>query len=175
MQLDGLNVPETLSSAFRFPAAHPAAGAIAGSSEAGAPGTARGRLEYRLSLFQGVRGVEARSGLLWAGRVVQAGRHDADRVDPPRWRALHHQLPQADVILAEAGYHLAQGRFTPFVQYSNRNLDIDSTPDQDAFPVGLACWLEGHARNLKASIGQQHTIGQSHRLQGLVQLQIFSY
>jgi hypothetical protein len=184
------------------------------------------KLEYRLALFQGVRGVEARNGFRGAGRVVYypygadtgffyggtwqgtrkllgvGGSFDVQKdykaggvdliYERPLvggsqgvttqigWTRLDGgdfitTLPKQDVFLVEAGYHLAKGRFTPFVQYSNRNFDIDSTPDQDAFQVGLAWWLKGHARNLKASIGEQHTSGQPHRLQGLVQLQIFSY
>jgi hypothetical protein len=84
-------------------------------------------------------------------------------------------LPKQDAFLLEAGYHLAKGRFTPFVQYTTHNFDLASTADQDAFQVGLASWLKGHNRNIKASIGRQHTSGGPNRMQALVQLQIFYY
>ena len=88
--------------------------------------------------------------------------------------ALAPTLPRQDTYLVEAGYHLKKGRFTPFVQYSRRSFDA-SVPDQSAWQAGLAWWVKGHNRNLKASAGRLHTDGQPDRTQVLVQLQIFYY
>ena len=84
-------------------------------------------------------------------------------------------LPKQDTVLVEGGYHLLKGRVTPFFQYSLRSFENASMPDQSAYQVGVACWLKGHNRNIKASVGEQRTDGKPNRLQGLVQLQIFAY
>lgn len=84
-------------------------------------------------------------------------------------------LPKQDVILLEGGYHLHGGRFTPFFQYNARDFDRAALADQQTYQVGVAFWLKGHARNVKASVGEQRTDGRPNRLQALLQLQVFSY
>lgn len=84
-------------------------------------------------------------------------------------------LPKQDVILLEGGYRLHGGRFTPFFQYNARDFDRAALADQQTYQVGVAFWLKGHARNVKASVGEQRTDGRPNRLQALLQLQVFSY
>jgi hypothetical protein len=187
---------------------------------------AKQKFEYRLGVFQGVRGVEAHNAFRVAGRAVfypygadtgffytgtwqgtrkmlgigasfdvqedyKSGGADlmyerplaggaqgvTVQVDWTRFDGgtFLVSLPKQDAFLVEAGYHLAKGRVTPFVQYTKRNFDLSSLADQDAFQAGLAWWLKGHSRNLKASLGRQHTDRGPNRLQALVQFQIFSY
>jgi hypothetical protein len=187
---------------------------------------AKQKFEYRLGVFQGVRGVEARNALRVAGRAVYypygadtgffyggtwqgtrkmlgvgasfdvqedytSGGADLIYERPLAggeqgvtlqigWQRFDGgdfltSLPKQDAFLLEAGYHLGKGRFTPFVQYTTRDFDSGALRDQDAFQAGVAWWLKGHNRNLKASIGRQHTSGGPSRLQALVQLQVFAY
>ena len=184
------------------------------------------KMEYRLAVLQGVRGVEARNGLRVAGRGVYypygadtgyfyggtwqgtkkilgiGGSFDVQDdyksggVDLIYERPLAGgeqgvtvqagwvrfdggdfllSLPRQDTFLVEGGYHLAKGRFTPFVQYTARDYDVNTLADQDTFQAGVAWWLKGHNRNLKASIGRQHTKGGPNRLHCLVQFQVFAY
>ena len=84
-------------------------------------------------------------------------------------------LATQDTYLFEAGYHFKKGRFTPFVQYAVRAFDASTIPDQSAWQAGIAWWMKGHNRNLKASAGRIHTDGLPDRTQVLVQLQIFYY
>lgn len=184
------------------------------------------KLEYRLGVFQGIRGPEALNGLRLMGRAVfypygadtgyfyggtwqgsrkllgvgasfdvqddyKAGGADLIYERPLAggsqgvtlqvgWTRLDGgdfvlALPKQDTIFAEAGYHLAGRRLTPFVQYAARDFDAATLADQDTIQAGIAWWMNGHARNLKASIGRIHTDGRPDRLQALVQLQVFSY
>lgn len=89
--------------------------------------------------------------------------------------ALAPTLPRQDSYLLEAGYHFGKGRLTPFFQWSARRFDAPELPDQSAWQAGVAWWLHGHARNLKASAGRLRTEGQADRTQVLLQLQIFQY
>jgi hypothetical protein len=82
-------------------------------------------------------------------------------------------LPKQDAFLFEAGYHVWNHRLTPFVQYQTRNFADTALPDQASFQAGAAWWLAGHQRNLKFSLGRQHTDGQPDRTQALVQFQLF--
>ncbi len=84
-------------------------------------------------------------------------------------------LPQADTFEVEAGFHLCKGKLTPLVQYSKRNFQAATTPDQTTWQAGVAYWMAGHQRNVKATAGRQHTDGQPDRTQVLVQLQIFYF
>ena len=83
-------------------------------------------------------------------------------------------LPKQDNMLVEAAFHFGKGRFSPFVQYAARNYAA-STADQNQLQTGLAWWMAGHNRNLKFSVGRQHTEGQPDRTQALLQFQIFYY
>jgi hypothetical protein len=84
-------------------------------------------------------------------------------------------LPKQDAFLVEAGYHALNHRLTPFVQYQARNFASAATPDQSSLQAGLAWWLAGHQRSLKASAGRVHTDGQPDRTQVLLQLQLFYF
>ena len=84
-------------------------------------------------------------------------------------------LPKQDAFLVEAGYHVWKHRLTPFVQYQARNFAGTAQPDQDNFQAGVAWWLAGHQRNLKFSVGRQHTDGQPSRTQALLQFQLFAF
>ena len=84
-------------------------------------------------------------------------------------------LPKQDNMLVEAAFHFGTGRFSPFVQYATRNFDTSTTADQNQLQAGLAWWMAGHNRNLKFSVGRQHTEGQPDRTQALLQFQIFYY
>ena len=83
-------------------------------------------------------------------------------------------LPKQDTFLIEAGVTLAQ-KFTPFIQYATRNFDSAASADQNNLQVGIAYWMARHNRNLKFSIGRQHTDGQEDRTQALLQLQLFYF
>ena len=83
-------------------------------------------------------------------------------------------LPKQDTVLIEFGVTLAQ-KFTPFVQYAARDFDLGTTADQNSLQVGVAYWMARHNRNLKFSIGRQHTDGQEDRTQALLQLQLFYF
>ena len=182
--------------------------------------------EYRLGVFQGLRGTDSKNTLRVAGRGVwypfaaetgyfyagtfQGGKRvvgigasfdkqkeygmygfdafieqpfnkgqqgitaqfDWNRADGDTFLT---SLPKQDNFLLEAGFHFGKGKYSPFVQYAARNYDNTTTADQNSLQVGFAWWMAGHNRNLKASIGRQHTEGQPDRLQALVQLQIFYY
>ena len=82
-------------------------------------------------------------------------------------------LPKEDAYLVEAALHLGKGRFSPFVQYAIRDFSEPARGDQNSLQAGLAWWMKGHNRNLKASAGRLHTDGQPDRTQVLAQLQIF--
>ena len=58
---------------------------------------------------------------------------------------------------------------------SRRDLDEEGFADQDTVSAGLAWWLKGHGRSLKASAGRLHAEGQPDRLQVLVQLQVSAF
>lgn len=184
------------------------------------------KLEYRLGVFQGLRGQESKNGLRWVLRGVYyavgtdtgyfyggtwqgtksllavgaSGDFQKDYklfgVDLIWERPLNNgqqgvtfqidwnqldggtfitTLPKQDTLLAEAAFHVGKGRFSPFVQYSLRDFSDAAQADQDAINGGVAYWMKGHNRNIKASIGRVHTDGRPDRTQGLVQLQIFFY
>jgi hypothetical protein len=99
-------------------------------------------------------------------------RFDWNRVDGGTFLTA---LPKQDNMLVEAAFHVGKGRFSPFVQYATRNYDASATADQNQLHAGVAWWMAGHNRNLKFSVGRQHTSGSPDRLQALVQLQIFYY
>ena len=61
--------------------------------------------------------------------------------------------------MVEAAFHFGKGKFSPFVQYAARNFDTPTTADQNQLQAGVAWWLAGHNRNLKFSVGRQHTDG----------------
>jgi hypothetical protein len=84
-------------------------------------------------------------------------------------------LPKQDAFLIEAGYHVANHRVTPFVQYQARHFAGAATPDQNSLQAGVAWWMAGHQRNLKFSAGRLHADGQADRTQVLAQLQVFYF
>jgi len=84
-------------------------------------------------------------------------------------------LPLQYQFLAEGGIHFAKGKVSAFVQYAKHTYDNPVTPEQYAVSGGLVYWLAGHNRNLKISIGRQHTDNAPNRTQILAQLQIFYY
>jgi hypothetical protein len=84
-------------------------------------------------------------------------------------------LPKQDNMMVEAAFHFGKGKFSPFVQYAARNYDTSTTADQNQLQAGIAWWLAGHNRNLKFSVGRQHTEGAPDRTQALLQFQIFYY
>ena len=83
-------------------------------------------------------------------------------------------LPKQDNMLVEAAFHFGKGRFSSFVQYAARNYAAPAA-DQNQLQAGMAWWMAGYNRNLKFSVGRQHTEGQPDRTQALVQFQIFYY
>jgi hypothetical protein len=83
-------------------------------------------------------------------------------------------LPKQDTLLLEAGVTLVQ-KFTPFIQYASRDFAASATADQNHLQVGVAYWMARHNRNVKFSVGRQHTDGQEDRTQALLQLQLFYY
>ncbi len=186
----------------------------------------RQHFEYRLGVFQGVRGVDAKNSFRVAGRAVwypfaadtgffYGGTFQATKrvwalgagfdtqkeyktyaadvfVEQPfnkgshgltaqvNWMRLNGDvflpgLAKQDLIEVEAGVHLVKAKLTPLVQYSWRNFDNPKTADQSAWQAGVAYWLKGHQRNIKATAGQIRTDGQPDRLQVLVQLQLFYF
>lgn len=84
-------------------------------------------------------------------------------------------LVEQDVYLVEAGWYAARARLSPYVQYEKQDFEPSATADREQFQVGLAWWLKGHSRNLKAGWGQQHVEGQPDRNQFQLQLQIFVF
>jgi len=82
--------------------------------------------------------------------------------------------PQHTLLIEGAG-HFATGKVSVFGQYSKHTYDNPLTPGQYAYAVGVAYWIGGHNRTLKASIGRQHTDGQPNRTQFLLQLQAFYF
>jgi hypothetical protein len=187
---------------------------------------AKQRLEYRLAVSQGVRGVNAKNPLEVSGRAVyypwgaetgffyggtfqgtrkQAGFGGGFAVQDEasilsadaffevptvkksqgltlqfNWMrydggAFLPSLPEQQAWLLEAGYHLANHKLSPFVQYVVRDFSDAATPDQNSLQVGVAWWLAGHQRNIKFSIGRQSIEGQESRTQALLQLQLFYF
>jgi len=187
---------------------------------------AKQRLEYRLAVSQGVRGIDAKNPLQISGRAVyypwgaetgffyggtfqgtkrQAGfgggfavQDDATilsadaffetpTVNKGQGLTLQFNwmrydgggflpaLPDQQAFLFEAGYHLANHRLSPFVQYVAREFADDRTSDQNSLQVGVAWWLAGHQRNIKFSVGRQSIEGQDSRTQALLQLQLFYF
>jgi hypothetical protein len=84
-------------------------------------------------------------------------------------------LPKQDAFLIEAGYHVANHRLTPFMQYQARGFASAALPDQNSLQAGVAWWMAGHQRNLKLSAGRLHTEGLPDRTQLLAQLQLFYF
>jgi hypothetical protein len=84
-------------------------------------------------------------------------------------------LPKQDTLEVEAGFHLLEGKLSPLVQYSYRMFDNPLTPDQSGWQAGIAWWMAGHQRNIKATAGRLHVDGQPDRTQVLVQLQLFYF
>lgn len=183
-------------------------------------------VEYRLGVFQGARGVDAKNtfrvagrgvwypfaadtGFFYSGtfqatkRVVAIGAgfdtqkeyhsYAADAfVEQPFNKGAHGltaqfnwirlnggtfltSLPKQDTFEVEAGVHIVKAKITPLIQYSWRNFDNPATKDQSAWQAGLAYWIKGHQRNIKATAGQVRIDGQPSRLQVLVQLQLFYF
>jgi hypothetical protein len=184
-------------------------------------------LEYRLGVFQGVRGTDATNAFRVAGRAVwypfaadtgffYGGTFQGSRrvvaigagfdtqeayhsyaadvfIEQPinrgeqgitaqfNWMRfqggtfLPTTLPQADTYEFEAGFHLLKGKLTPLAQYSMRNFQNPAAADQSVWQAGVAYWMAGHQRNIKATAGRQHTDGQPDRTQVLVQMQIFYF
>jgi hypothetical protein len=183
-------------------------------------------VEYRLGVFGGARGVEARNSFRVAGRAVwypfaadtgffysgtfQGARrvlaigagfdtqksyhtYAADAfIEQPlnegrqgltaqlNWVRLDGGafltgLPKQDTLEVEAGFHFVRARITPLVQYSWRTFDDPATPGQSAWQAGVAYWMAGHRRNIKATAGRLHADGQRDRTQVLVQLQLFYF
>lgn len=83
-------------------------------------------------------------------------------------------LPRQDTYLLEAAWHFGKGRVSPFVQYAVRDFKT-AAADQNNLQAGLAWWMKGHNRNLKASAGRLHVTGQPDRTQFTVQLQVWAY
>lgn len=84
-------------------------------------------------------------------------------------------LAEQDVYLVEAGWYAARARLSPYVQYERQDFEPAATADRQQFQVGLAWWLKGHGRSLKAGWGQQRLAGQPDRNQFQVQLQVFVF
>ena len=106
------------------------------------------------------------------GQQGLTAQFDWNRVDGSTFLT---SLPKQDNVLLEAAFHFGKGKSSPFVQYTARNYDNPATADTNSLQVGMAWWMAGHNRNLKFSLGRQHTAGLPDRTQGLVQLQIFYY
>jgi hypothetical protein len=191
----------------------------------GMPG---GHFEYRLGMFQGVRGVDAKNMMRVAGRATwfpwaaepgffYTGTFQGTKrlaaigasfdkqkeyynvgvdafIEQPfnkgeqgltlqfDWNRLNGgtfvtALPKQNTFFVEAGAHFAKGRFSPFFQYSRRNYAAVTTATQNGYTwnVGAAYWMAGHNRNVKFSVGRQHTDLLPDRTQVLAQLQIFYY
>ncbi len=187
---------------------------------------AKQKLEYRLAVSQGVRGVNAKNPLQISGRAVyypwgaetgffyggtfqgtkkQAGfgggfavQDDATILSADaffetptvnksqgltlqvNWMRYDggtflSSLAEQQAFLFEAGYHLANHKLSPFVQYVIRDFASAATPDQNSLQVGVAWWLAGHQRNIKFSVGRQGIEGQDSRTQALLQLQLFYF
>jgi hypothetical protein len=187
---------------------------------------AKQKLEYRLAVSQGVRGINAKNPLQVSGRAVyypwgaetgffyggtfqgtkkQAGFgggfaiqdeatilsadafFETPTVNKSQGLTLQFNwmrydggtflpaLPEQQAFLFEAGYHLANHKLSPFVQYVIRDFANAATPDQDSLQVGVAWWLAGHQRNIKFSVGRQAIDGQDSRTQALLQLQLFYF
>ena len=187
---------------------------------------AKQKLEYRVGVFQGLRGAEAKNPLRVVGRVVfypfgadtgffYAGTWQGTRKHVAIGGSVDRQsdlriysgdvfvehpiaggragvtfqaglthfdgaqvtaaLAEQNTWLVEAGLHLGQGRWSPFAQYAVRDFEADHLKDQSIVSGGLAWWLKGHQRAIKASVGRIHTDGQQDRVQVLVQLQVFYY
>lgn len=186
----------------------------------------RQHVEYRLGVFQGARGVEARNGPRVAGRAVwypfaadtgffYGGTFHAARrvvgvgagfdaqgdyrsyaadvfVEQPldggrrgltaQFNWTRHDggtfvpgLPPQEAIVAEAAFHLLKWKVSPLAQYARRTFDNRLTPTQASWQVGVAYWMAGHQRNVKATVGRQHVERQADRTQVVVQLQLFYF
>lgn len=81
-------------------------------------------------------------------------------------------LPRQDTYLVEAGLCFMKARFGPFVQWAKQDFSSSTLADNQQFQVGLACWMKGHNRNLKAGYGQLKSTGKPTRDQFQVQLQV---
>ncbi|MEI6668192.1 MAG: hypothetical protein WCP29_08545 [Acidobacteriota bacterium] len=186
---------------------------------------AKQHFEYRLGVFQGIRGIDSRNSMRIVGRGVwypfaaesgyfyggtfqgqkrQVGigaSFDKQRdygmygvdffVEQPinkgeqgvtfqvDWNRINGGnfivLPLQYQFLVEGGVHFNKGKASVFGQYAKHTYDNPATAQQYAFQVGAAYWLAGHNRNIKVSIGRQHTDRAPDRTQLLAQLQIFYY
>jgi hypothetical protein len=84
-------------------------------------------------------------------------------------------LPEQNTWFVEAGAHLGLN-LTPFVQYASRRFTSEGVPGEDYVQAGLAWWMKGHQRNLKAGVGRfAGDEAVPTRTQFVVQLQIFYY
>lgn len=182
--------------------------------------------EYRLGVFQGIRGTDSRNAVRVVGRGVwypfaaesgyfyggtfqgqkrvvgvgasfdkqrEYGMYGVDAfVEQPinkgaqgvtfqvDWNRIDGgtfvtSLPLQSQFLVEGGVHFNKGKLSAFGQYAKHMYDNPATPEQYVVGGGLAYWMAGHNRSLKASVGRVHTDNAPDRTQFLVQLQIFYY
>jgi len=84
-------------------------------------------------------------------------------------------LPEQDNIFLEGGFYFSALKLLPFIQYSERDFNSSSLPDQDKFIIGLGWMFQGHNGNLKFSWGQVSTDGAKDRDELMLQLQFAKF
>ncbi len=85
------------------------------------------------------------------------------------------ELPKEDAQQFEVGYFFGGAKLMPFATYYTRDYDDPEIVDQTVWQVGLAYYMKGYNRTLKASYGQIRPDEGEDRKQILLQLQLFQF
>jgi hypothetical protein len=84
-------------------------------------------------------------------------------------------LPEQQTLLAQAGYHFAGPRLTPFVRYAERDYDEEALADEDRLQLGLSWFPSEHRWNLKAAFERLEVTGLPDRDRVSIQAQLFAF
>lgn len=84
-------------------------------------------------------------------------------------------LPKQNDILAEFGYLIGATKFTPVIQYAQKNVADTRAGDEKRYSAGLNYWLAGHNANVKFAVGRVAPGVGDDRNEYTLQLQLFYF
>jgi len=84
-------------------------------------------------------------------------------------------LPEQDVIFAEAAYYFQALKIAPFVQYNYNNKSSELLPDKTFMQAGLAYYVKGQNFNVKLGFGQYTVDKGEDQTQVLLRVQAFMF
>jgi hypothetical protein len=83
-------------------------------------------------------------------------------------------LPREHVELVEVGYLISPVRLTPFLQFTNRDVNVGAGDDR-RWSVGLSFWWAGHNANVKGAYTRVAPPGGPRQNEFTLQLQVFYF